>query len=79
VNGSNFTARVRKVLGLARVRAAALQHEYTGIEHLLLALIDEGEGLATAVLENLKVNLTAVEGAVLGMAKMRKAPMTMER
>jgi len=55
MNGYNFTERVRKVLALARDEARSLNHEYVGTEHLLLGLIREGEGIANAVLENLKI------------------------
>src|SRR6266550_3205645 len=46
MNGYNFTDRVRKVLQLAREEAHRLGHEYVGTEHILLAIIREGEGVA---------------------------------
>jgi ATP-dependent Clp protease ATP-binding subunit ClpC len=55
--GYNFTERVRNVLALAREEAAALGHEYVGTEHALLALIREGQGVATTVLIGLGVDL----------------------
>ena len=57
MNGYNFTERVRKVLALAREESANLRHEYVGTEHILLGLIDEGEGVAATVLQNLDVDL----------------------
>ena len=57
MNGYNFTERVRKVLALAREESANLRHEYVGTEHILLGLIDEGEGVAATVLQNLSVDL----------------------
>jgi ATP-dependent Clp protease ATP-binding subunit ClpA len=57
MHGFNFTERVRKVLALAREESANLRHEYVGTEHILLGLIDEGEGVAATVLENLDVDL----------------------
>ena len=56
MNGYNFTERVRKVLAMARTEAAEIHHEYVGTEHILLALIREGEGVASAVLQNLDVD-----------------------
>ena len=56
MNGYNFTERVRKVLALASQEASRLNHEYVGTEHLLLGLIREGEGIANAVLDNLKID-----------------------
>lgn len=50
-----FTDRTRRVLALAREEAIRLQHDYLGTEHVLLGLILEGEGVAAAVLTNLRV------------------------
>ena len=61
MNAYNFTDRVRKVLQMAREEAARLHHEYVGTEHLLLGLIREGEGVATAVLTNLNVDLEEIQ------------------
>jgi class 3 adenylate cyclase len=52
MNGYNFTERTRKVLAIAREEALARRHEYVGSEHILLALVAEGEGVAAAVLQN---------------------------
>src|SRR5437660_5013542 len=56
MNGYNFTERVRKVLAMAREEAARLHHEYVGTEHILLGLVQEGEGVAVVVLQNLGVD-----------------------
>src|SRR5687767_1327736 len=55
MNGYNFTERVRKVLMTAREEAVRLHHEYVGTEHILLAIAREGDGVASAVLENFEV------------------------
>jgi ATP-dependent Clp protease ATP-binding subunit ClpC len=60
MHGFNFTERVRKVLAMAREEAARLHHEYVGTEHILLALVREGEGVATAVLDQLNVDREAL-------------------
>ncbi len=56
MNGYNFSDRVRKVLQLAREEAHRLGHKYVDTEHILLALIHEGEGVAAAVLTHLNVD-----------------------
>jgi ATP-dependent Clp protease ATP-binding subunit ClpC len=56
MNGYNFTQRVRMVLALAREESARLGHAYVGTEHILLALIREGEGVAATVLANLDLS-----------------------
>ncbi len=53
-----FTPRARDVLLLAAVKADELAHDYIGTHHLLLALVDEGKGIAAQVL--LDAGLTAV-------------------
>ncbi len=56
MRGYNFTERVRKVLAMAREEAFRLKHEYVGTEHILLGLVREGEGVAAAVLQNLRID-----------------------
>jgi ATP-dependent Clp protease ATP-binding subunit ClpC len=41
-----FTDRARRVIVLAQEASRSLSHNYIGVEHLLLALMQEGEGLA---------------------------------
>ena len=45
-----FTDRARRVLVLAQEEARLLNHGFIGTEHLLLGLIDEGEGVAARAL-----------------------------
>ena len=52
-----FTERVRKILHLARDEAVRFKHNFIGTEHLLLALIKEGEGVGAMVLINLGLEL----------------------
>jgi ATP-dependent Clp protease ATP-binding subunit ClpA len=60
MNGYNFTERTRRVLAMAREDAARLQHEYVGTEHLLLGLIRAREGVASAVLHGLGIDVEEV-------------------
>jgi len=53
----SFTPRVRKVLALAAREAKAFNHTYIGTEHILLALLREGEGVAARVLKNFDIDL----------------------
>ena len=50
-----FTERARKVLSFAQEEAQQLQHNFVGTEHLLLALVREGGGVAAKSLKNLGV------------------------
>jgi ATP-dependent Clp protease ATP-binding subunit ClpC len=50
-----FTPRAQRVLALARAEAHRLNHNYVGTEHLLLGLVQEGEGLAAKALLDLGI------------------------
>ena len=76
LSGYNFTERVRKVLAMAREEAARLHHEYVGTEHILLALVREGEGVAAAVLQNLSVDLDEIQQKIEDTVKKGKASQT---
>ena len=59
-----FTDRVRHALARAREEAIRLQHDYVGTEHLLLGLVREPEGKATAILLRVRVTPEAVRDLV---------------
>jgi ATP-dependent Clp protease ATP-binding subunit ClpA len=59
-----FTERTRKVLSLAQEEAQRLNHNYIGTEHLLLGLVDEGEGVAAKALISMGVQLETVRAKV---------------
>jgi ATP-dependent Clp protease ATP-binding subunit ClpC len=59
-----FTDRARRVVVLAQTEARLLNHNYIGTEHILLGLIQEGEGVAAKALESLNVPLDAVREQV---------------
>jgi|TARA_B110000967_G_scaffold141305_1_gene144437 ATP-dependent Clp protease ATP-binding subunit ClpC len=61
-----FTPRAKRVLEMAIEEARDLGHSYIGTEHILLALLDEEDGVATRVLENLSVELSRVRSGILG-------------
>ncbi len=75
-NGYNFTERVRKVLAMSREESSALHHEYVGTEHILLGLLKEGEGVASAVLQALNVDLDKVGEDILLHVKRGRAQST---
>ena len=47
---AKFSPKVKEVISYSREEALRLNHDYIGIEHLLLGLIREGEGLAIKTL-----------------------------
>jgi ATP-dependent Clp protease ATP-binding subunit ClpC len=60
-----FTDRARRVVDLARHQARTLGRDHIGTEHLLLGLIDEGQGVATTALTSMGINLDEMRQAVL--------------
>src|SRR5258708_32468881 len=60
-----FTPRAKKVLELSLREALQLGHNYIGTEHILLALILEGEGVAAQVLVKLRAHLGRVRHHVI--------------
>ena len=59
-----FTERAKKVLTLAQQEAESAGQSYIGPEHLLLALLREGEGLACVALKALGVELDNTREAI---------------
>ncbi len=60
-----FTPRAKKVLELSIDEARLHNHNYVGTEHLLLALIREGEGVAARVLSDLGADHEVVKREVM--------------
>jgi ATP-dependent Clp protease ATP-binding subunit ClpC len=54
---AKFSQRVKDVLIFSREEAVRLGNDYIGLEHLLLGIIREGEGLAVKILNTLGVDL----------------------
>ena len=61
---NNFTPRAQQVLALARKEADRFHHNYVGTEHLLLGLINLGQGVAVNVLQKMGLDLDTVRTAV---------------
>jgi ATP-dependent Clp protease ATP-binding subunit ClpC len=60
-----FTDRARRVVVLAQEEARFLNHNYIGTEHILLGLLNEGEGIAAQALESLDIDLASVRDEVV--------------
>ena len=59
-----FTDRARRVVVLAQHEARTLDHASIGTEHILLGLIDEGQGVATTALTSMGISLEDMRQAV---------------
>ena len=49
---AKFSPRVKDVISFSREEAMRLGHNYIGVEHLLLGIIREGEGIAIKMIDN---------------------------
>lgn len=61
---AKFSPKVKEVISFSREEALRLGHDYIGVEHLLLGLIREGEGLALNALRSLQVDLVMLRKQV---------------
>jgi len=59
-----FTDRARRVIVLAQEESRLLNHDFIGTEHVLLGLVEEGEGVAAQALGALGIRLEAVRAEV---------------
>ena len=61
---NNLTPRAQQVLALARKEAERFHHNYVGTEHILLGLIQLGQGVAVNVLQKMGLDLETVRATV---------------
>ena len=54
---AKFSQRVKDVITFSREEALRLGHDYIGIEHLMLGMIRDGEGVGIKLLKNLAINI----------------------
>ena len=59
-----FSPRMKRILDSALPEAQSMRHNYVGPEHLLLALIQEGEGLGARILRKQKLDYEKIKNAV---------------
>ena len=60
-----FTPRVKRMLEISLEEARKLDHNYIGTEHLLLGLLQDSEGVAAKVLDNLGVDRGKIRTQVI--------------
>ena len=59
-----YTERAEKVLAIANSEAKRMGHQVVGTEHILLGLIQEGEGIAAQALTGMGLDLVKIRGQV---------------
>ena len=61
---AKFSQRVKDVLAYSREEALRLGNDYIGIEHIMLGIIRDGEGMAVQILKYFNVNLKEIKYAI---------------
>ncbi len=61
---AKFSPRVKDVITYSREEALRNGNDYIGVEHLLLGLIREGEGLAVHIMSGLGADLKKIKGTI---------------
>ncbi len=74
-----FTAKAREAIGLAVDAAESLGHTYVGTEHLLIGLLQEGNGVAARVLDESGVKVEKVMELVSQLITPNQAVGTIEQ
>jgi ATP-dependent Clp protease ATP-binding subunit ClpC len=69
-----FTDRARRVIVDAQNEARSLSHNYIGPEHLLLGLINEGDGVGAKALEAMQISTDTVRGRIEDIIGRGQAP-----
>ncbi len=54
---AHFSAKVKEIISYSREEALRLGNDFIGIEHLLLGMIRDGQGLGVRVLQNLHIDM----------------------
>src|SRR5260370_22987813 len=62
--GDKFTGQARRVLSLAMEEARRYHHTSIGTEHVLLAIMSEGEGIAVKALAQLQLQPSEVRAQI---------------
>jgi ATP-dependent Clp protease ATP-binding subunit ClpA len=68
-----FTPLAKQSLDRAFQRALVLRHRYIGTEHVLLGVLEVGEGLACQALADLDVDLDAIDAVIVARAAPEEA------
>ncbi len=66
---SNFSQRVKDVITYSREEALRLGHDYIGIEHLMLGMIRENEGVGVQLLKTLGADLSLLRKRIESSTK----------
>ena len=69
---ANFSPRVKDVITFSKEEALRLGHDYIGVEHLLLGIIREGEGIAVKLIQQMGLSLVELRKQIELISKPNK-------
>jgi ATP-dependent Clp protease ATP-binding subunit ClpC len=72
---AKFSPKVKEVISFSREEALRLKHDQIGIEHLLLGLIREGDGMAIKVLKSLEIDVMLLRRKIEESIRDKVSPM----
>jgi len=61
---AKFSPRLKDVISYSREEALRLGHDYIGLEHLMLGMIRDGDGMAIRLLKGFKINLQELRKSI---------------
>ncbi len=67
-----LTPRVKRILELSKMIAQEIGEYYVDTEHILLGMIEEGEGMAIKVLEELGIEMDRLKEEIYELIEERK-------
>ncbi len=62
-----LTPRTKRLLDESFIEAKNLNHKYVSPEHILLALLNQGEGMGYTILKSLRVNFTSIKEELVSL------------
>ncbi len=62
-----LTPRTKRILELSAVEAQRLRHGYIGTEHILMAVIRDGDGVAARILRKLNINTGSLYNSLIAV------------
>ena len=68
---SKFSRKMKDILAYSKEEAIRLNNNHIGIEHLLLGILREGEGLAVEVLTNTGIDLISIKKSIETKIKLK--------
>ena len=65
VNASDMTPRTKRILEMSAFAASRYGHGYIGTEHILLAILEEGESVANKIISSLGISPAELKNDIL--------------